>query len=31
MTERTRKRAASFLDGFYRDVDSGRIFKTCVN
>lgn len=31
MTDRTRKRAASFLDGFYRDVDSGRIFRTCVN
>ena len=31
MDERTRGRATSYLDGFFKDVDSGRIFKTCVS
>ena len=31
MDERTRGRAASYIDGFFKDVDSGRIFKTCVS
>ena len=31
MDERTRGRAASYLDGFFKDVDSGKIFKTCIS
>lgn len=30
MDERTRRRATSYLEGFFNDVDSGRIFKNCV-
>jgi hypothetical protein len=28
---RDQGRAAAFIQGFFNDVDSGRIFKTCVN
>jgi hypothetical protein len=28
---RGRAKAASFIDGFFNDVDSGKIFKTCLN
>ena len=28
---REQGRAANYLQGFFNDVDSGRIFKTCVN
>ena len=28
---RTQTRAASYIQGFFADVDSGKIFKTCVN
>ena len=28
---RNQARAASFIDGFFADVDSGKIFKTCSN
>ena len=31
MDERTRGKATSYLDGFFKDVASGRIFKTCVS
>ena len=31
MDQRTRDRATSFLAGFFNDVASGRIFKTCVS
>ena len=31
MDERTRSRASNYLEGFFKDVDSGRIFKTCVS
>ena len=31
MDERTRGRAANYIDGFFKDVDSGKIFKTCVS
>ena len=31
MDERTRARAVSYLQGFFADVDSGKIFKTCVS
>ena len=31
MDERNRGKAASYLDGFFKDVDSGKIFKTCVS
>ena len=24
-------RAAAYLQGFFSDVDSGKIFKTCIN
>jgi hypothetical protein len=28
---RNQSRAASFIEGFFRDVDSGKIFRTCIN
>ena len=28
---KTQARAASFIQGFFADVDSGKIFKTCLN
>jgi hypothetical protein len=28
---REQARAANYLQGFFTDVDSGRIFRTCVN
>jgi hypothetical protein len=28
---RTQTRAASYIQGFFNDVDSGKIFKSCVN
>jgi len=31
MDERTRASAASYLAGFFRDLDSGKALKTCVN
>ena len=31
MTDRTKAGAASFLAGFFSDVDSGKIFRSCVN
>ena len=31
MDERNRGKAAGYLDSFFKDVDSGRIFKTCVS
>ena len=31
MTDRTRQGAANFLGGFFQDLDSGRIFRSCVN
>ena len=31
MSSATQAKAASYLQGFFADVDSGRIFKTCVN
>ena len=31
MDERSRRRATTYLEGFFKDVDSGRIFKTCVS
>lgn len=31
MDERTRGRATNYLEGFFNDVASGRIFKTCVS
>lgn len=31
MEPRTQSRAAGFLQGFFKDVDSGKIFKACVN
>ena len=30
LEERTRARAAAYLDGFFRDIDSGRVFSSCV-
>lgn len=30
LNERTQRRAASYLDGFFNDAASGRMFKTCV-
>lgn len=31
MTDGTRQHAANFLGGFFQDLDSGRIFRSCVN
>ncbi|MCL6729472.1 hypothetical protein [Sphingomonas hankyongi] len=31
MTERTRANAADYLGGFFRDLDSGKALKNCVN
>jgi hypothetical protein len=30
LDERTRGRATAFIDGFFSDVDSGKIFRNCV-
>ena len=30
LEERTRARAAAYLDGFYRDLDAGKIVTTCL-
>jgi hypothetical protein len=31
MSDRTRQGAASYLAGFFQDLDSKRIFRSCVN
>lgn len=31
MDERTRSRSATYLEGFFKDVDSGKLLKTCVS
>jgi len=31
LEERTRAKAAAYLDGFFKDVASGRLLKTCVS
>jgi hypothetical protein len=31
LDQRNQGRAASFINGFFTDVDSGKIFKNCVN
>jgi hypothetical protein len=31
MTAGTQRRGATFLEGFFRDVDGGKIFKNCLN
>ncbi|HEX8841860.1 MAG TPA: hypothetical protein VF757_06125 [Sphingomicrobium sp.] len=31
MSDRTRASAASYLGGFFQDLDSGKIFRSCVN
>jgi hypothetical protein len=31
MSDRTRQGAANYLTGFFQDLDSGRIFRSCVN
>ena len=31
MDERTRRRSTTYLEGFFKDVDSGRVFKSCVS
>jgi hypothetical protein len=31
LDERNRAKATAYLGGFFRDVDSGKIFKTCVS
>jgi len=31
LDQRTQGRAAGFINGFFADVDSGKIFKACVN
>ena len=31
MDERTRNRATAYITGFFGDIDSGKIFKTCVS
>ena len=31
MTDRTRQNAASYLAGFFQDLDSGKIFRSCVS
>ena len=31
MTDRTRQNATNYLGGFFQDLDSGKIFRSCVN
>jgi hypothetical protein len=31
LDQRNQGRAAAFINGFFADVDSGKIFKSCVN
>ncbi len=31
MDAKNQARAASYIQGFFADIDSGKIFKTCVN